>query len=140
MRISSIPISQTPLETNQHLQIFGWGTPFLSKGPRELHTGRVTVVDRDVCSETLEKRFCAGPSYYGGCQGDDGGAAIFNKTLAGLIDYRSAEYCSNDRPGHLYINLEEYREWIEDTVNSSTMTSASILLIVMASLVSLLKS
>lgn len=113
-------------------------------GPRELLTGRITVVNRTQCPETFVNRFCAGPSFFGGCQGDDGGAVIANGLLYGLIDYRSAEYCLDTNPVHLYVDVAgTHREWIETTVfgaffptktQGSSKQAASVLLITLIAL------
>ena len=100
----------------EHLQIFGWGTPLVDDGPRELLTGRITIVNRTHCPESFINRFCAGPNYYGGCQGDDGGAVIAKGLLYGLIDYRSSDYCLTTETPHLFVDIVEHREWIETTV------------------------
>lgn len=112
------------MSVGQNLQVFGWGTPLVTDGPRELLTGRITVVNRTECSETFAvNRFCAGPSFYGGCQGDDGGAVIANGKLYGLVDYRSSEYCLNTIPAHLFVDVVAHREWIETTVFGASQTT-----------------
>lgn len=116
------------------LQIFGWGTPNNNNASRELQTGGITVVERNICPQNFIDRFCAGPSFFGGCQGDDGGAVYGNRTIFGLIDYRGSNYCDEQPPGHLYINIAEYQEWINEVVNGTTKPVLSLLLFVFAAL------
>lgn len=125
MTISSILISHNQVTVGQNLQIFGWGTPLVDDGPRELLTGRITVVNRTECPETFVNRFCAGPSFFGGCQGDDGGAAVSKGLLYGLVDYRSSEYCQTSIPAHLYVDVVAHREWIETTVFGMPLATTS---------------
>jgi len=125
LTISSILISHDPITVGQNLQIYGWGTPLVDDGPRELLTGRITVVNRTECHETFVNRFCAGPRFFGGCQGDDGGAVVSKGLLYGLVDYRSSEYCQSSIPAHLYIDVAAHREWIETIVFGMPLTTTS---------------
>lgn len=130
--IYPIKISDDSVVLNQKFLTFGWGTPLANKANREIQTGQVTVLDRNICPQTFNSRFCAGPSFFGGCQGDDGGAVVFNQTLYGLVDYRSSDYCNEaGAEGHLYVDIVEYREWIESTVDRSSMIMISRALLVL---------
>lgn len=97
-------------------------------GHRELQTGRITVLNRTSCPQDFTKRFCAGPSYFGGCQGDDGGAAVAEGLLYGLVDYRSDSYCVGQSisPTHLYVDVVSHRDWIEATVFGTSTTSTTL--------------
>lgn len=121
--IVPIKIADKRAAVNDHLQIFGWGSPLTNSSNRELQTGRITVLDRSVCSIDFTNRFCAGPSYFGGCQGEDGGAVASSGQLYGLIDYRSSQYCSETRAAHLYVDVFDYREWIASVIGDSTETT-----------------
>ena len=126
--VKPVTLSGEPAPEGKMLQMFGWGTPFSLTGSRELLTGGITVLHRESCPQNLNNRFCAGPSFFGGCQGDDGGAVVLNASLFGLIDFRTAEYCSGTYPGHLYIKTTDYNEWIKEVINSSTTITTSFLL------------
>lgn len=122
-------IAEEMVEESLKLQIFGWGTPLISDGQKEIQTGGITVLDRNICTEQAVNRFCAGPGFYGGCEGDDGGAAIANSKLYGLIDYRPSSYCTEAHAAHLYVDVTAYREWVIETINFGTKSTASALLI-----------
>jgi len=130
--INPVNITNTSVAVEEIFQIYGWGAPQTLNGSRELKTGSIKVNERDICPQSHGNRFCAGPTFMGGCQGDDGGAVIANNTLYGLIDYRSADYCREEQPGHLYINVADYSDWIRDTINSSSMLMASLLPMLLA--------
>lgn len=130
--VKSVKIGDETVEESQKLQIFGWGTPLIGDGQKEIQTGGITVLDRNICTEASINRFCAGPSFYGGCEGDDGGAVTVNNKLYGLIDYRLPGYCTETHPAHLYVDVAAYREWILETINFGTKSTASILLIALA--------
>lgn len=138
--IYAIKISDTSAKLNQTFQIFGWGTPLVNNGSRELLTGRIKIVDREACPQQLIHRFCAGPSYYGGCQGDEGGAVVNSSILYGLVDYRSSEYCEEEKPAHLYVDVVGYRDWIEHTINVGTNHVFNILLLAVAAFSTLISS
>lgn len=127
--IKSVKIGEESVEESKKLQIFGWGTPLIGDSQKELQTGGITVLDRNICTEASVNRFCAGPSFYGGCEGDDGGAVIADSKLYGLIDYRPPSYCTETHPAHLYVDVSVYREWIVETINFGTQSTASVLLI-----------
>lgn len=111
--IQTIEISKVAVPLGQKLLIFGWGDPFINKANREIQAGQITVVDREICHQTFTDRFCAGPDFFGGCSGFDGGAVVNKNTLFGLIDYRSTDYCDESFQGHLYVDITKYREWID---------------------------
>lgn len=121
-------MSERSAAIGENLQTFGWGTPLISNGHRELQTGRVTVLHRTTCPQSFILRFCAGPAFYGGCQGDDGGAVVADGLLYGLVDYRSTTYCTAEStpPTHLYVDVFEHRDWILTTFNGDLTPSTTL--------------
>lgn len=124
----------------QKFLIFGWGDPFINKGNLAIQAGQITTVNRDICHAKLVNRFCASPDFFGGCKGYDGGAVVDNKTLFGLIDYRSDDYCNESLDGHLYIDITKYNEWIDEIISTTSgkeMLSSRFIVIAIAGLLNI---
>jgi hypothetical protein len=133
LTISFIKMAESSPAKNLKLDIFGWGTPLVNNSNNELQTSQVTVVDRQICTQTFNKRFCASSSF-GGCKGDDGGAVTVDNTLYGLIDYKSDSYCETTRENHLFVDISEHRKWIQDIVegNSGAKKAVNLLIFIVS--------
>lgn len=72
---------------------------------------------------------CAGPYYVNGCETDDGFPLVCNGKVQGLIDFRSAEYCSMIIINRLgtYVDLSEFHEWIGEHSTSGTIMLSGVM-------------
>lgn len=101
-------------------------------GSRELLKSEINVIEREECPVEYLNHFCAGPSHLGGCEGDDGGAVVCDDVLSGLIGWRYEDYCKDTYNAHLYVNLENFREWTVDFTSSSDRMYSSISFVALA--------
>jgi len=108
----------TPAVAGTPTQVSGWGlieVYGLTPGP--LLKADVPIIDYDECSalyggDLFPNEICAGTAenLIAACEGDTGGALVYNGTLVGILSYGNS--CGvPDRPGR-YTNAARYTDWI----------------------------
>lgn len=111
----------------------GWGRTSSTKlFPNILQEVCLPVVDTASCRQVFANEgfpvthdmFCAGPATGGKdvCKGDSGGGYIFEDPgdkrwfLGGLVSWGSSEGCALPNKYGVYLNVQEYIDWIEDRI------------------------
>jgi trypsin len=108
----------TPAVTGTPTQVSGWGRIELyGIAPGPLLKADVPIMDYDKCSSLhdgylLLTEICAGTAknLMDACEGDTGGALVYNGTLIGIATHGNS-CCVPNLPGR-YVNAAKYTDWI----------------------------
>ncbi|XP_029968989.1 ovochymase-1 isoform X2 [Salarias fasciatus] len=136
--VRPIDLWMSPLPVSKRCTVTGWGST-QENGPRmhRLQEVNVTVLPSETCNRYYSGRirhnmFCAGKDQGGvdACQGDSGGPLScftgIRHELAGLVSWGIG--CGRAKRPGVYTRVQQYADWMSDTMNAHSVESADNLL------------